>query len=121
MSLNHISILGSSIALLLVGFFAPNEFTRASSPVAPAAAQPSQALQPVTSPDVPKHITFAGKNIDLDPIDMWERLDRELTAMSYTHGNTLLALKRANRYFPVMKPILSQEGLPDYMIYLAVI
>ena len=52
---------------------------------------------------------------------MWERLDRELTAITYTHGNTLLAIKRANRYFPVLAPILKKNGLPADMIYLAVI
>ena len=52
---------------------------------------------------------------------MWERLDRELTAMSYTHGNTLLAIKRANRYFPVIAPILKEQGVPSDIIYLAAI
>ncbi|MBD5313781.1 MAG: lytic transglycosylase domain-containing protein [Bacteroides sp.] len=64
---------------------------------------------------------FAGVKVDLDRTDRWERLDRELTSMAYTHGNTLLALKRANRYFPVLAPILKKNGVPDDMIYLAVI
>lgn len=125
MSLNQISFLGSCVALALVGLFAPTDLTKASSlhtPELPAtSAQRATTLQPVISPEVPSHITFAGKKIDFDPIDMWERLDRELTAISYTHGNTLLALKRANRYFPIMKPILRSEGIPEDMIYLAVI
>ena len=41
--------------------------------------------------------------------------------MSYTHGNTLLMLKRANRYFPIMAPILKQNGVPLDMLYLAAI
>lgn len=75
----------------------------------------------VYNPAIPSSMTFAGKKIDLDPINMWERLDRELTAMSYTHGNTLLAIKRANRYFPVLAPILKNNSIPEDMIYLAVI
>lgn len=78
-------------------------------------------LSDVVNPVVPETVTFAGKKISLDPTHMWERLDRELTAMSYTHGNTLLAIKRANRYFPVLAPILKKNGVPDDMIYLAVI
>lgn len=75
----------------------------------------------VENPDVPLSIDFAGQKIDLDRVDMFERLDRELTSMTYTHGNTLLLLKRANRYFPELTPILKKNGVPLDMIYLACI
>ena len=75
----------------------------------------------VQSPSVPASVTFAGNKIDLDRVDMYERLDRELTAMSYTHGNTLLPLKRANKYFPEIIPILKKQGVPEDIIYLACI
>ena len=75
----------------------------------------------VQSPSVPASVTFAGNKIDLDRVDMYERLDRELTAMSYTHGNTLLLLKRANKYFPEIIPILKKQGVPEDIIYLACI
>ena len=39
----------------------------------------------VVIPDVPASMTFAGKKIDLDRVDMAERLDRELTAIVYGH------------------------------------
>lgn len=75
----------------------------------------------VQSPVIPTSVTFADKKIDLDRIDMYERLDRELTAMTYTHGNTLLLIKRANRYFPEIIPILKKNGVPEDIIYLACI
>lgn len=75
----------------------------------------------VVNPDIPASMTFAGKKVDFDRVDMWERLDRELTAMSYTHGNTLLGIKRANKYFPVIAPILKRNNVPADLIYLAVI
>ena len=75
----------------------------------------------VQSPVIPSSVTFAGNRIDLDRIDMYERLDRELTAMTYTHGNTLLLFKRANRYFPEIIPILKKNGVPEDIIYLACI
>lgn len=75
----------------------------------------------VVSPAVPKKVKFADKDISLDRIDMFERLDRELTAMTYTHGNTLLTIKRANRYFPVIMPILKANGVPTDLAYLACI
>ncbi len=75
----------------------------------------------VVNPEIPAKVTFAGNTVSLDRDDMYERLDRELTAMAYTHGNTLLTIKRANRYFPVMAPILKRNGVPLDKLYLACI
>ncbi len=75
----------------------------------------------VVNPEIPAKVTFAGNTVSLDRDDMYERLDRELTAMAYTHGNTLLTIKRANRYFPVMAPLLKRNGVPLDMLYLACI
>ena len=81
----------------------------------------TKSFSPVVAPTVPKAMTFCNQNINLDRTDMYERLDRELTAMSYTHGTTMLVLKRANRYFPIIAPILKKAGIPADMIYLACI
>lgn len=78
-------------------------------------------FQPVVSPPVPRQISFAGKQFDFDRTDMYERLDRELSQMCYSHSVTMLMLKRANRYFPVIAPILKRNGVPDDLIYLACI
>lgn len=75
----------------------------------------------VVSPEIPLSITFGGQKIDLDRVDMFERLDRELTSMAYTHGNTQLVIKRANKYFPEIVPILKKNGIPEDMIYIACI
>ena len=76
---------------------------------------------PVYSPAIPESVSFAGKKISLDPVDMAERFDRELTAMCYTHGNTLLTIKRANRVFPQIVPILKKQNMPVDLVYLAAI
>lgn len=78
-------------------------------------------FQPVINPQIPRSMEFAGEHIDLDRVDLYEKLDRELTSMIYTHGNTLLTLKRANRYFPIMAPILKRNGISEDMLYLACI
>lgn len=75
----------------------------------------------ITSPTVPKQATFAGKEIDLTSYDRRERMDRELTSLTYTHGNTMLMIKRANRYFPLIEPILAMNGIPDDFKYLMTI
>lgn len=61
------------------------------------------------------------KTIDLSRWDMHERYERELTNLCYTHNNTLLTLKRANRLFPILVPILEDEGVPADFIYLCCI
>ena len=52
---------------------------------------------------------------------MYERFDRELSSIVYTHGTTMLIIKRANKYFPEMAPILRANGVPEDLLYLACI
>jgi len=83
-------------------------------------ASPTDGLTTAaTNPQVPGKMKFADQTIPFDRVDMYERMDRELTAMTYTHGNTLLTIKRANRYFPLMAPILERYGVPRDLLYLA--
>ena len=84
--------------------------------VQPVRATENIEYSTVVNPIIPKSVDFAGKKIDLDRIDMYERFDRELTSMIYTHGNTLLTIKRANRYFPMMAKILKANGIPSDML-----
>ena len=72
-------------------------------------------------PLVPRQVCFANETINIDRYDLRERLDRELMAFTYMHSSTMLLIKRANRYFPILEPILREEGLPDDLKYLAAI
>ncbi len=86
-----------------------------------ASAATAQNFTTVVNPQIPASVSFAGTQVSLDRDDMYERYDRELTSMAYTHGNTLLTIKRANRYFPILEPILKRNGVPTDMLYLACI
>lgn len=70
--------------------------------------------------DVPEEITFAGEAVPLDDPDIHERLDRELLVNTYWQSNALLLIKRAHKYFPLIEPILKEEGVPEDFKYLAV-
>jgi len=70
---------------------------------------------------VPDYVEFCGKKISLDRYDMYERYDREINSFAYLHSTTMLLMKRANRYFPVIEPILKKNNIPDDFKYLAVI
>ena len=71
--------------------------------------------------DVPSSVTFCGKNIDLTRYDRYERMDRELLAFTYMHSTSIQMIKKANRYFPIVEPILKANGIPDDFKYLMVI
>lgn len=67
----------------------------------------------------PEEISFAGEEIPLEISDVKERLDRELMVNTYWQSQTLLLHKRANRWFPVIEPILAENGVPDDFKFLA--
>lgn len=70
---------------------------------------------------MPEDLEFAGEPVPIDIPDVHERMDRELLVNTYWQSNTLLLIKRANKYFPVIEPILAEYGVPDDFKYLAVI
>ena len=77
--------------------------------------------QVIKSVNLEKTYSFAGEDLPRDDFDAIERLDRELSVNSYWHSSTLLNIKNANRYFPVIEPILKKYGVPEDFKYLAVI
>lgn len=93
----------------------------ACSCVASETGSVTESFAEVVNPEIPMKATLAGEPVNLDRIDMAERLDRELTNIVYGHSSTMLILKRANRYFPVLAPILEKNGVPVDFVYLAAI
>ncbi|GAE85293.1 lytic transglycosylase domain-containing protein [Bacteroides reticulotermitis] len=75
----------------------------------------------VAPPTVPLEVVFDGEKVDLRRYDRRERMDREMMAFTYMHSTTMLLVKRANRFFPVVEPILKANGIPDDFKYLMVI
>ena len=73
------------------------------------------------APRVPESLRFAGKTYYFDRPDLYERLDREFIAFTYAHTNAILMLKRAERMFGQVVPILKKNGLPEDLKYLMAI
>lgn len=69
----------------------------------------------------PTEVDFAGEKAPLQISDVRERLDRELLINANLDATTALIIKRANRVFPIIEPILAKYGVPDDFKYLAVI
>lgn len=70
---------------------------------------------------LPTTIDFAGEKTPLHVSDVRERFDREMIINTNLHSTTTLILKRANRTFPIIEPILKKYDVPDDFKYLAVI
>ena len=69
----------------------------------------------------PPSVDFAGEKTPLNVYDVRERFDRELLVNANLHSSTILIMKRANRAFPIIEPILAKYNVPDDFKYLAVI
>jgi membrane-bound lytic murein transglycosylase D len=84
-------------------------------------AEPDEGFQKVYSPPIPGKLDFAGEKVPLENFEVYERIDREFLVNTYWHSFTMLAIKRANRWFPVIEPILKKNNIPEDFKYLAVI
>ena len=69
----------------------------------------------------PEDLNFAGEEIPIYTSEIWERLDKELLKNTYWQSNTMLYFKKANKYFPIIEPILKEHNIPDDFKYLALI
>ena len=98
--------------LILIAFWAINVPTLVNAQAFPANYR---------THEVPSSVTFCGKSIDLTRYDRYERMDRELLAFTYMHSTSIQMIKKANRYFPIVEPILKANGIPDDFKYLMVI
>ena len=68
---------------------------------------------------LPNNLNLAGERVPLEIPDVKERMERELLVNTYWQSNGLLLIKRANKYFPVLEPLLKKYGLPDDFKFLA--
>lgn len=67
---------------------------------------------------LPENVTFAGEKLPLTNFDTRESLDREILTSAYRHSSTIMIIKRANRYLPIIERILSKNNIPDDFKYL---
>lgn len=69
---------------------------------------------------IPADLNFAGEKVPFDDPEIRERVDREFLVNTYWQSNALLLIKRSNKFFPIIEPILAKNGIPDDFKYLAV-
>lgn len=70
---------------------------------------------------LPAKAEFAGEEAPMGLYYVREGLDRELLINTYWHSSTQLMLKKSNRYFQIIVPILKKHKIPEDFKYLALI
>ncbi len=73
------------------------------------------SIKPFILPDT---VMFAGERMPLENFDTRESLEREILTSAYRHSSTIMIIKRANRYLPVIEKILKENNIPDDFKYL---
>ena len=73
----------------------------------------------IFTPEVPAEANFAGEKAPLDLVYIRESFEREILINTYMHASTILMFKRANRWFPVIEPILKRNNIPDDFKFLS--
>ena len=66
-------------------------------------------------------LDFCGEAVPLYTFDTRERLERELLLMLWNRDQTIMWIKRSNRFMPYIQAILKEKGLPDDLKYIPII
>ena len=78
-------------------------------------------IKKVVLPEIPDSLNFAGEPVPMYNFEVKERVEREFFVNTYWYASTILALKRTNRWFPVIEPILKKYNIPDDFKYVPVV
>lgn len=115
----------SAVVLAFILFTLLNLFIGSAWPLEPAVVDEHKTEQlsnyTVHAMPIPDSLSFAGERVPLEKSYVRESYDRELLVNCYWQSQTLLLIKRANRYFPIIEPILKEQGVPDDFKYLPLI
>ena len=65
----------------------------------------------------PDKLLFANEEVPVSDFDVHERYDREILTNVYWQSQTLLMIKRAHKFFPIVEEILRKNQIPDDMKY----
>ncbi|MFY0626509.1 MAG: lytic transglycosylase domain-containing protein [Reichenbachiella sp.] len=74
----------------------------------------------ITGYKAPGSISFAGEEVPLHRADVLEKLEREVMVNAFWHSNSVILIKRANKYLPTIDSILVANDIPADFKYLAV-
>ncbi len=71
--------------------------------------------------NMPVNLEFAGEKVPQNDYEIKESLEKEFFTDKVWQSSSLLLLKKAQKWFPLIEPILKKEGIPDDFKYVAII
>jgi len=107
-------VLVSSLLIIVADVLGFKGFGRSSE----SQSQIPDSLYSIKSFVIPDTVMFAGERMPLENFDTRESLEREILTSAYRHSSTIMIIKRANRYLPVIEKILKENNIPDDFKYL---
>ena len=75
----------------------------------------------MTAIRITQPIEFCGETVDLDSQEVRERLEKELLLTIWDRPQVILWIKRSPRYLAIIEKMLSENGMPDDLKYVAII
>jgi len=110
-----LSLIAFCVIIGVLIFYSQTE--KVSNHVAiPPERQQTLFFTPVKLPEV---LSFANEPVPLENFDIRESLDREMLSIANFHSQALLYIKKTNRYFTIIEPILRKNEIPDDFKFLA--
>jgi len=103
-------ILLGCLLLLIIGIF---EFAKIYHDTSDEFRKEFNDRYAIFALQLPEKLSFAGEPVPLYDRDIMERFDRELLINTYWQSQTLVFIKKANRYFPLIDPILASYNIPE--------
>lgn len=104
------------VSSFMAGFVASSTLHRTGQDDAAGSAPDSLHFN--KSFKLPEEVIFAGERMPLENFDTRESLEREILISAYRHSSTIMIIKRAHRYLPVIEKILAENNIPDDFKYL---
>lgn len=115
---NYTLLLASFLTIVVFASYGKKKEGNTEEPAAVESV--AKIPQVIKAIDLDKPFTLAGERVPMENPDVYERMDRELSVNTYWHSTTLLNIKNAYKYFPIIEKILAEEGVPDDFKYLAI-
>lgn len=71
--------------------------------------------------NIPANLEFAGERVPQNDYEIKESLEKEFFANKSWKNSSLALFVKAQKWFPLIEPILKKEGVPDDFKYVAII
>jgi len=106
-----------ALGVVIGGLFFNSQPAKVNNRIVETSTRPQEIY--FTAVKLPEKLDFSNETVPIDNFDVQESLDREMLSVANFHSQALLYIKKSNRYFSVIEPILKKHEIPDDFKYLA--